>query len=110
MIFKIRDFEIFVILKIRDFQKFVIFKIRDFEIFAILKIRDFQKFVIFNKPHKKLKKRGWGKPLPLIMELYFLDDGSLIINKVRSTTLIPPDQFEIVRTIGCHYLSHLSGI
>ena len=43
------------------------------------------------------------------MELYFLDDGSLIINKVRSTTLIPPDQFEVVRTIGCHYLSHLSG-
>ena len=45
------------------------------------------------------------------MELYFLDDGSLVINKVRSgsTTLIPPDQFEVVRTIGCHYLSHLSG-
>ena len=44
----------------------------------------------------------------LIMELYFLDDGSLVINKARSTTLIPPDQFEIVRTIGCHYLSQLS--
>ena len=43
------------------------------------------------------------------MKLYFLDNGSLIINKVRSTTLIPPDQFEVVRTIGCHYLSHLSG-
>ena len=43
------------------------------------------------------------------MELYFLDDGSLVINKVRSTTLIPPDQFEVVRTIGCHYLSQLSG-
>ena len=43
------------------------------------------------------------------MELYFLDDESLIINKVRSITLIPPDQFEVVRTIGCHYLSHLSG-
>ena len=48
------------------------------------------------------------------MKLYFLDDGSLIIiklrlDKVRSTTLIPPDQFEVVRTIGCHYLSHLSG-
>ena len=48
-------------------------------------------------------------PLPLIMKLYFLDDGSLIINKVRSITLIPPEQFEVVRTIGCHYLSHLSG-
>ena len=47
----------------------------------------------------------------LIMELYFLDDGSLVINKIRSgsTTLIPPDQFEVVRTIGCHYLSQLSG-
>ena len=65
--------------------------------------------MIFNKPYKKTKEKGWDKPLPLIMELYFLDDGSLIINKVRSTTLIPPDQFEIVRTIGCHYLSHLSG-
>ena len=43
------------------------------------------------------------------MKLYFLDNGSLIINKVRSTTLIPPDQFEVVRTIGCHYLSYLSG-
>ena len=43
------------------------------------------------------------------MELYFLDDGSLIINKVRSITLIPPTEFEIVRTIGSHYLSHLSG-
>ena len=45
------------------------------------------------------------------MELYFLDDGSLVINKTRSgsTTLIPPDQFEVVRTIGCHYLSQLSG-
>ena len=56
----------------------------------------------------------WDKPLPLIMELYFLDDGSLIIaklrlDKVHTTTLIPPDQFEVVRTIGCHYLSHLSG-
>ena len=80
----------------------------------ILKIRDFQKFVIFNKPCKKNKQKGWGKPLPLIMELYFLDDGSLIITKlrldnVRSITLIPPEQFEVVRTIGCHYLSHLSG-
>ena len=43
------------------------------------------------------------------MELYFLDDGSLVIKKVKSTTLIPPDKFEVVRTIGCHYLSHLSG-
>ena len=45
------------------------------------------------------------------MELYFSDDGSLVINKVRSgsTTLIPPDKFKVVRTIGCHYLSRLSG-
>ena len=58
---------------------------------------------------KKTKEKGGARPYPLIMELYFLDDGSLIINKVRSITLIPPDQFEVVRTIGCHYLSHLSG-
>ena len=52
-----------------------------------------------------------GGQKTLIMELYFLDDGSLVINKARSgsTTLIPPDQFEVVRTIGCHYLSQLSG-
>ena len=65
--------------------------------------------MIFNKPYEKTKEKGWGKTLPLIMELYFLDDGSLIINNVRSTTLIPADQFEVVRTIGSHYLSHLSG-
>ena len=65
--------------------------------------------MIFNKPYEKTKEKGWDKTSPLIMELYFLDDGSLIINKVRSITLIPPDQFEVVRTIGCHYLSHLSG-
>ena len=55
-------------------------------------------------------EKGWSKPLPLIMHLYFLDDGSLIINKVKKViTLIPPDQFEVVRNIGSHYLSHLSG-
>ena len=43
------------------------------------------------------------------IKLYFLDDGSLIIDKSTSTTLIPSDHFEIVRTTGCHYLSHLSG-
>ena len=50
------------------------------------------------------------------MKLYFLDDGSLIIAKlsldktiVRSITLIPPDQFKVVRTIGCRYLRQLSG-
>ena len=50
------------------------------------------------------------------MELYFSDDGSLIIVELRldktnvlSTTLIPPDQFKIIRTIGSDYLSHLSG-
>ena len=43
------------------------------------------------------------------IKLYFLDDGSLIIDKHTSITLIPSEQFEIVRTIGCHYLSNLSG-
>ena len=43
------------------------------------------------------------------MKPYFLDDGSLIIDKPTSIQLISSDQFEIVRTIGCHYLSHLSG-
>ena len=43
------------------------------------------------------------------IKLYFLDDGSLIIDKSTSTTLIPSDHFEIVRTTGCHYLSNLSG-
>ena len=50
------------------------------------------------------------------MNVYFLDDGSLIVTKlsldktkVMSTTLIPPDQFKVVRTIGCGYLRHLSG-
>ena len=43
-----------------------------------------------------------------ITKLYFLDDGSLIIiDKYTSTTLIPSEQFEIVRSIGCHYLSNL---
>ena len=41
--------------------------------------------------------------------MYFLDDGSLIVDKYTSIKLIPSDQFEIVRTIGCHYLSNLSG-
>ena len=43
------------------------------------------------------------------IKLYFLDDGSLIIDKSTSTTLIPSDHFEIVRTTSCHYLSNLSG-
>ena len=63
---------------------------------------------------QKTTKRGGVDPLPHIMDLYFLDDGSLIIVKlsldnVRSITLIPPDQFEVVTTIGRNYLSHLSG-
>ena len=41
------------------------------------------------------------------MELYFLDDGSLIINTPKSIQLI--EDVEIVRTIGRHYLSGLSG-
>lgn len=43
------------------------------------------------------------------MELYFLDDGSLIIDKHTSITLINSEQFEIVRTIGCNQFSGLSG-
>ena len=42
------------------------------------------------------------------IKLYFLDDGSLIVDKSTSIKLIPSDQFEIVRT-GSHYLSNLSG-
>ena len=56
--------------------------------------------------------KEWGRSLPHHMDLYFLDDGSLIIVKldnVKSITLIPPDQFEVVRTIGRNYLSDLSG-
>ena len=50
------------------------------------------------------------------MKLYFLKDGSLIIaelsidrTKVLATTLIPPGQFEVIRTEQCNYLSNLSG-
>ena len=43
------------------------------------------------------------------IKLYFLDDGCLIVDKSTSIKLIPSDQFEIVRAIGCHYLSNLSG-
>ena len=46
---------------------------------------------------------------PYITRLYFLDDGSLIIDKHTSITLIPSDQFETVRTVGCNYLSNLTG-
>ena len=41
------------------------------------------------------------------MELYFLDDGSLIINTPKSLQLI--EDVEIVRTIGGHFLSGLRG-
>ena len=57
-------------------------------------------------------EKGWRRSLLHNMDLYFLDDGSLIIVKldnVKSITLIPPDQFEVVRTIGRNYLSDLSG-
>ena len=43
------------------------------------------------------------------MELYFLDDGSLIINKSTSIQLIKEVDWEIVRNIGSHYLCGLSG-
>ena len=41
------------------------------------------------------------------MELYFLDDGSLIINTPKSIQLT--EEVEIVRTINSHYLRGLSG-
>ena len=65
--------------------------------------------MILNEPYK-LKKRN--KTLPLIVDLYFLDDGSLIIDKTttlsNSITLVPTDKFKIVKTTGSHYLSQLS--
>ena len=64
-----------------------------------------------------LLKRSEVEPLPFNKDLYYIDDGSLIIvelnldrTKVRiATTLIPPDQLKVVRTIGSDYLRHLSG-
>ena len=41
------------------------------------------------------------------MELYFLDNGSLVIVKPTSIQLV--EEVEIVRTIGCHRFSGLSG-
>ena len=46
---------------------------------------------------------------PYVIRLYFLDDGSLIIDKYTSIKLIPSDLFEIIRTTGSPYLSQLSG-
>ena len=50
------------------------------------------------------------------MKLYFVNDGSLIIaelnkdrTKVLATTLLPPEEFEVVRTTDCNYLRNLSG-
>ena len=37
--------------------------------------------MIFNGSYKT-KEKGWDNPLPLNMGLYFLDNGSLIINKL----------------------------
>ena len=48
-------------------------------------MRDFENRVIFEN-----RKKGWSRPLTLIMEL--------IINKVRSITLIPRISFENDRT------------
>ena len=42
-----------------------------------------------------------------MLKLYFLDDGSLIIDGHNSIQLI--EEVEIVRTVGSHYLSGLSG-
>ena len=47
------------------------------------------------------------------MKLYFLDDGSLIISEIDAhpmcITLVYSEDVEIVRTVGSHYLSNLSG-
>ena len=47
------------------------------------------------------------------MKLYFLDDGSLIISEIeehpKCITLVKTEDVEIERTVGCHYLSGLSG-
>ena len=42
-----------------------------------------------------------------MLSLYFLDDGSLIVDGHNSIQLI--EEVEIARTVGCHYLSGLSG-
>ena len=42
-----------------------------------------------------------------MLSLYFLDDGSLIIEGHNSIQLI--EEVEIARTVDCHYLSGLSG-
>ena len=78
--------------KVRTFQNHVFFKKSTF-----FKSRLFQKYVLFNiagfskscdfQNHKK----GWSRPLTLIMEL-------IIINKVSSITLPPKTTFEIDRT------------
>ena len=73
---KTRDFQKHVILKTRDSQKHGTFKNTWFS-----KTRDSQKHVIFNGSYKT-KEKGWANPLPLNMGLYFLDNGSLIINKL----------------------------
>ena len=58
----------------------------------------------------KLKKRN--KTLPLSIELYFLDDGSLIVKTTRLSnqiTLVPAGKFEIVRTTGKEAYDFLAG-
>ena len=41
------------------------------------------------------------------MELYILDDGSIILEDLKSIKLI--EDVTIVRNKGNHYLSHLTG-
>ena len=47
------------------------------------------------------------------MQLYFLDDGSLIIDDVeesgRCFTLVKSNDFEIARVVGQHFLSGKTG-
>ena len=80
-VFKITGFS-----KLRGFQNHGVFKITGFS-----KLRGFQNCGVFKIPgFSKSQKKGWSRPLTLIMEL--------IINKVRSITLIPRTSFEIDRT------------
>ena len=71
---------------------------------------------MYKRGHGSIERCEFRKYTPITMKLYFVDDGSLIIvelnfdrTKVLATTLIPPGQFEVVRSTGCNYLSNLSG-
>ena len=89
----------------RDFQKTRGFektrnsqKTRGFE-----KTRDSQKHVVLKK-ERDSQKYKYGS-----LELHFLDDMYYNCKKHLYSLKFCSDLFETVRTIGCHYLSQLSG-